>query len=205
ARRHGKRELRTGYDSPISIVWPGVDAKNRGARKFFAACGFEETSEEITMELDLGGYNKYSEIVSLRRDLSSLSIGVDGATRSDFEPLLRGMKGDLGWDEASYRELIVARKLRVKNIVLAKRSDRVVGFIRVRDDGGVLGIATDKNLRSRGIGKLLLFEAMRMLKRRGVELATLTTGAENFSAQRIYGKAGFTKTGSFFYLWKKIG
>ncbi len=157
------------------------------------------------MELDLGGYNKNSEILSLKRDLSPLGIDVAGATRSNFEALLRGMKGDLGWDEASYRELIAARKLRVKNIVLAKRLDRVVGFIRVGDDGGVLGIATDKNLRSRGIGKLLLFEAMRMLKRRGVELATLTTGAENFPAQRIYGKAGFITTGSFFYLSKKIG
>jgi len=50
----------------------------------------------------------------------------------------------------------------------------------------------------------MLFSALNKLKRDGVRTVHLTTGSQNFPAQKIYGKAGFRKVGAFAMFRKQI-
>lgn len=93
-------------------------------------------------------------------------------------------------------------------VVVARTSDTVVGMVlaepgRDRDGAGeplpdlchVSMVFVDPEVWGRGIGRLLLAEAVRLAEGRGYRLLQLWTGQRNLAARRLYEIAGFTPSG----------
>lgn len=78
------------------------------------------------------------------------------------------------------------------------RSDEVTaGFVayymNTSYKGTVLFLAVHNAYRGRGIARRLLTHSVDQLKRRGVSYIDLVTRTDNYAAQRLYERAGFTR------------
>ncbi|HIE50658.1 MAG TPA: GNAT family N-acetyltransferase [Armatimonadetes bacterium] len=205
-RRQGKRQIRTGYRNPIPL-FVGIEVEDTAALSFFRAQGFEEEIE-WRMRLSLAGFAKDREMEELRRRLGAEGVEVHPLQEQEVEDLLALLQAHFaGWYEPMYNDAHRGT-LELSNLFVARRGEALVGFVRVGwsgDTGGVWGIGVAPEKRNKGVGTWLLFAALNRLKRAGVETVNLSTGATNFAAQRIYGKAGFQKVGAFAIFRKPIG
>lgn len=205
-RSQGKKEIRTGYHNPISL-FVGIDVNKEGILNFFSRQGFDE-DREIRMNLSpLRTFEKEKEIGELQERLTQASVSVLALEEQDMQGLLEMLKEEaIGWYEPMAKD-VESGELDMKNIFIAKKEGRIIGFVRVGgsgDSGGVWGILTRPEERSKGIGTLLLFSALNKIEKDGVKNVGLTTGSDNFPAQRIYKKAGFREVGTFAMLGRKI-
>jgi ribosomal protein S18 acetylase RimI-like enzyme len=60
-----------------------------------------------------------------------------------------------------------------------------------------------RELQGRGIGAVLLCEAIRGYRARGLHHVTLNTQSENFASQKLYTRFGFELTGPSFPVWSR--
>ncbi len=205
AKGRGKKEIRIGYDNPIPL-FIGVDINRKGVIHFFIKQGFEE-EEEIIMTLPLSEFEKETEIGQLQKRVAHLGILVSQIKNQDVPGMLELLKDLAIWWFEPMAKDIESSSLDMANVFVAKEGEAVVGFARVdriRDNGDVWGILTHPSKCRKGIGTLMLFSALNKLKRDGVTTVHLTTGSQNFPAQRIYDKAGFRKVGAFAMFRKQI-
>jgi len=205
ARIRGKREIRTGFDNPIPL-FIGIDVDKQGILNFFHEMGFEE-EVEIVMRLSLSEFEKEEEIKQLRKRVENLGVLVMSIEKQDVQGMLELLREQAVWWYEPMVKDIESGRLDMTNVFLAKEGERTIGFVRVDkigENGEVWGILTSPDKRCKGIGTLLLFSAINKLKKDGVKIVDLTTGNANFPAQRIYGKAGFTKTGAFAMFRKQL-
>lgn len=71
----------------------------------------------------------------------------------------------------------------------------LVGFCSVhfigKDRAGIGLIGIDQNMNGRGMGCLMMQHALRAMAKRGIKKVSVVTQGRNYSAQRLYQKAGF--------------
>ncbi len=204
-RIRGKREIRTGFDNPIPL-FIGIDVDKQGILNFFHEMGFEE-EVEIVMRLSLSEFEKEEEIKQLQKRIENFGILVMSIVKQDVQGMLELLREQAVWWYEPMVKDVESGRLDMTNVYLAKEGERTIGFVRVDkidENGEVWGILTSPDKRCKGIGTLLLFSALNKLKKDGVKIVGLTTGNTNFPAQRIYGKAGFTKTGAFAMFRKQL-
>ena len=86
-------------------------------------------------------------------------------------------------------------------IAVDEHKDRVVGFIGFVAVGANkragFSPGVDPEYRKRGIGKVLVNLWAREVKEMGAEESLISTGIENYPAQRIYFDMGYEKLGEF--------
>ncbi len=83
-------------------------------------------------------------------------------------------------------------------VLLAREQDRLLGYTSyttARNRGHLDRLAVNPLLTRRGYGAALLEVALKKMRNDGVQEVALTTQQANHSAQALYRKHGFTKTG----------
>lgn len=98
-----------------------------------------------------------------------------------------------------YDARLMSEYLARDRTVVARHEGAVVGYAMCRIDRGhgVFGrLAVAPAHRGRGIGSLLLADALGYLQRQGVRRMVLYTQADNEAAQHLYVRFGFEKVGS---------
>ncbi len=81
-----------------------------------------------------------------------------------------------------------------KDIIVAELNSKVVGYLVLMDLGReekIMSIAVKKEYRRKGIGEMLLREAIRRVKSRGKERIILEVRVSNTPAINLYKKMGF--------------
>jgi len=205
AESQGKREIRTGFDNPIPL-FIGVDVSKKGVQGFFSKHGFEEEIE-LVMRLSLLEFEKQKEIKQLQERVARVGVSVSPLERQDAQGMLELLKQNAVWWYEPMVKDVETGELDMANMFVAREGEAIAGFVRVDEigeRGDVWGILVHPEKQCKGIGTLLLFSALSKLKKDGVRTVNLTTGSSNFSAQRIYGKAGFRKIGAFAMFRKAI-
>jgi len=85
-----------------------------------------------------------------------------------------------------------------EGFLVAEMNGRVVGyliFIETCTGGRILSFAVHPSFRNRGIGSLLLAEALELMKRFGFKTAVLEVRKSNLKAQSLYRKFRFEPVG----------
>jgi ribosomal protein S18 acetylase RimI-like enzyme len=100
-----------------------------------------------------------------------------------------------------------------ENVIYAVRdeSGRIIGFswIVIFDpgtglEGEVAEVYVDAEHRGRGVGELLMEQAVRLFKERGVTLGYVWTRPDNEAAVRLYRSAGFEPNRQLVLTWYPI-
>lgn len=80
----------------------------------------------------------------------------------------------------------------------AATDEIIAGFLGLWfmvDEAHIVTVAVRPDLRRRGIGELLVAEALELARARGCAFVTLECRVSNFSAQQLYFKYGFVRAG----------
>lgn len=101
-----------------------------------------------------------------------------------------------GWSADSLSTLIETPG--ISALVLEDQTDRIVGFVMVRnaaDEGEILTIVVDQDLRRESLGKQLLEAALGIMKKAGAERVFLEVATGNRPAISLYRQFGFRDAG----------
>jgi ribosomal protein S18 acetylase RimI-like enzyme len=97
---------------------------------------------------------------------------------------------------------VAADRLRGNPFLVALDQDRVVGWCEVRRDilpgrahTGLLGMGLRAPYRGRGLGRLLIKQALQAARERGFERIELMVRSPNASAIGLYAQVGFREEG----------
>lgn len=77
-------------------------------------------------------------------------------------------------------------------------SGRLIGYIcpmQLLDEGHILDVAVDPDLRGGGVGRLLVEQVIKDCRAAGAEFVSLEVRESNLSAISLYKKIGFAETG----------
>ena len=83
-------------------------------------------------------------------------------------------------------------------VLVAEVNGRVVGYITTSVNpetkiGHIPNLAVHPDFQRRGIGRMLIEAALRLLRERGMEMAKIETLEQNIVASRFYPKMGFVE------------
>ncbi len=84
------------------------------------------------------------------------------------------------------------------HIIVGVEGDEVVcygGFLQAEDEADVLNVAVKRELRGRGLGKLVMSELISLAKRNSVKTLTLEVREDNLPAIALYRGLGFETVG----------
>ncbi|MFN8559038.1 MAG: ribosomal protein S18-alanine N-acetyltransferase [Dehalococcoidia bacterium] len=79
-----------------------------------------------------------------------------------------------------------------------ERSERIIGFLGLWfmvDEAHIVTVAVEERHRRRGVGELLVAEAIDLARDRGCDVVTLECRVSNTGAQALYEKYGFARAG----------
>ncbi len=120
------------------------------------------------------------------------------------EILEEGGLFDANWDtEEKLRKRIEEKP---DSIIVAIIDNEVVGNIFLIDDffPFVFHLAVKENQRGKGVGGMLMDESIKILREHGHNEIALLADDENEGLKEWYKKQGFTMSGRYRGLWKKI-
>lgn len=101
------------------------------------------------------------------------------------------------WSEAQLRTALDDDT--VHGAIAETSAGEVAGYAISRvvaDEGELLSVTAAPALRRRGIGRLLLDDALEAMVRRGARSAWLEVRASNTAAQALYARLGFVRAGT---------
>jgi mycothiol synthase len=185
---------------------PGADA-NAYARgvAFLEKRGFEVVERPISMRAELTGFRMPDAVAERHMALSADGIEIRPVTPADIVPILDFIPRHFSWDW--HREATgVLNDLfngdpRFVGMIVARQGDEVLGYAEHRVERfGPFGVRSD--LRSRGIGRVLLGTTLQEMLRKNLHAAWfLWTGDD---AARLYGQLGFHEVRRFAVLRKVL-
>ncbi|MCK4376360.1 MAG: GNAT family N-acetyltransferase [Candidatus Brocadiae bacterium] len=204
ARAASKRTvILTCYHSAIEGL--GLLPGSSG-HEFLLKRGYEAEPPEMRLRLSFEDYSFPDEVAGIRERLRRDGIEIEyyeGRHEDSFCRLLQ--RHFRSWWHAIYQpNLTRAEPLPV---LIAVDADRVVGFVGFVTvwEGKRAGFTpgVDPQYRRRGIGKVLLNVWARDVKRLGAQESIISTGTDNYPAQRIYFAMGYKKLGEFYSSFTK--
>lgn len=92
----------------------------------------------------------------------------------------------------------IEREINQKRVIVAKDNNGILGyciFMIAADEGEILRIAVEKNMRRRGTGRKLILSAIKEMKNQGCSSAFLEVRASNSAAIALYKSVGFEEIG----------
>jgi ribosomal-protein-alanine N-acetyltransferase len=99
------------------------------------------------------------------------------------------------WSEGLFKQELSNSISRVRGLFF---DEELVGYLIAHviwDEAHIVSLGVDKAFRSRGGGRLLLEDFVRMARLEGVRIVTLEVRASNHVAQDLYSSSGFTVAG----------
>jgi mycothiol synthase len=184
---------------------PDINAYANGIA-FLTKRGFETLSRPISMRAELTGFQIPASIVERARALQEEGIEIRPAIPADIVPVLEFAQRHFSWDwhrEATgiFRDLFTGDPRNV-GMIVAMQNGEVLGYAEHRGERfGPFGVHPE--LRSRGIGRVLLAMTLReMLKKNFHAAWFLWTGDD---AARLYAQVGFHEVRRFAVMKKELG
>jgi ribosomal protein S18 acetylase RimI-like enzyme len=183
---------------------PGVDVEAyAGAHAFFLCHGYKEIYRPIAMEAPLWGWQP-PEWLGLR----AAALQADGVTCEPYHPeltlpLLQFAREEFPGDWARVVREAMGRILLgepPERLTIAYEAGRVLGFAHWENERfGPIGVA--KAARGRGLGHVLMFQALAAMRAQGLRAAWFLW-SDDATAARLYHSAGFTVRRRFAVLRK---
>lgn len=189
----GVREVTIGAYSP-NYFMPGIDLSYDGSVPFFESLGYDDRGEAVSMQRSLFGYELPEKTRARMMGLAQAGITFQRFRPAHLDRLL-AFAGDnfgAGW----LRNVLDALRMREAEdtiLIATDSSGDILGFCMRKIDGndarfGPIGVRED--MRSHGLGGVLLDLQMLEMKKRGiVGLYFLWTSGSNI---RFYENHGFS-------------
>ncbi len=185
---------------------PGVDTAAYGAGvEYLVRRGFKVISRPLSMRAELTGFRYPTAVTAADEKLRQQGIVIRPAVASDIVPVLAFIQRHFSADwyrEAAgiFGDLFVGDP-RMVNMIIAEQNGAVVGYAQHRAERfGPFGV--NPELRSRGIGRVLLAATLMEMLKKGFHAAWfLWTGDD---AARLYAVCGFHEVRRFAVLQKNL-
>ncbi|HEY9076294.1 MAG TPA: GNAT family N-acetyltransferase [Anaerolineaceae bacterium] len=179
---------------------PGIDTEAYPAAfEFLKKQGWKVTSTPISMRAELTGFQIPASILDLEHKLQHTdSVRVRPVTSSDLPQLMPFIAQNFGWDWYRFAQEYLLELFGAGSdeicVLVATQDEHIVGYCQQRRERfGPFGVLPE--MRSMGIGRLLLFRCLSEMLARGFHCSWfLWTGKD---AARLYSLAGFKQVRQF--------
>ena len=189
---------------------PGVDfeAYPEGLR-FLTARGYQEVARPIAMETSLWDLDVPPWVAEIERRRKAEGVRISRTAWMDAVKVLDFARTEFGPDWARYARESMLRQLdgdQRTNLSVAWEGSgddaRILGFAHFDGERfGPIGVARSE--RGRGIGQLLLFDALAQQRERGHRVSWFLW-SDDRTADRLYKHAGFRVVRRFALLRKEL-
>ncbi len=201
----GKREVLIAPYTPNYFI-PGVDQAAYGdALAFLHAGGWQTLYEPISMHAETTGLQIPLEVTARERALAQEGYTVRPVQAGDLPELMDFIARNFGWDWVRHAQDYLLELFGPGSdqvcFLVAVQDGRIAGYCQQRRERfGPFGV--DPTLRSKGLGRVLLFRCLAAMLARGFHCAWfLWTDRE---AARLYALAGFKEVRQFAVLRKSL-
>jgi len=197
-RRLGYRKIAISPYTPNYFI-PGVDlAGYPEAVDFLTGIGWEIHSRPISMQADLNGFRIPESIHQVEDNLRETGVLVRPVSPGDLPDLFPFIQQHFGWDWVRFAQeyLLALFGGGTDDIVflVARQDGQIIGYCQQRCERfGPFGV--DPGMRSRGVGRVLLFRCLAEMASRSIHCAWFLWTSEE--AARLYATAGFKKARQF--------
>jgi GNAT superfamily N-acetyltransferase len=184
---------------------PDVNAYAHGI-EFLTNRGFEVLNRPLSMRNELTDFRLPDEIVERTTALAAEGIEVRPARPDDIVPVLDFLVEHFDWEwhrEASdiFNSLYNGDGRHVGMLVVTK-GEEMLGYAQYRNERfGPFGVRPD--LRSQGIGRVLLTHTLRQMRASGFHVAWFLWTSDQ--AAKLYARYGFHEVRRFAVLRKALG
>ena len=207
-RNHGRKKVFFSAYAPNYIV-PGIDRDMypKGSA-FLDHAGFEVQYTSVAMDYSLVGFEIPEDVVLLKEERIREGYSFSLVQDRDLVELLQFAteKFNPDWGRAIREGLL--QNLTMSQILIARHHEKLVGFCLfggyegIRERFGPFGVDPDE--RGKGIGKILLYDCLKLMQSHGLHGAWFLWTGEESPAGHLYKKAGFHITRSFDIVCKQI-
>jgi ribosomal protein S18 acetylase RimI-like enzyme len=201
----GRREVLISPYTPNYFI-PGVDIQAYPqAIDFLQATGWKTLYQPISMRAETTGFQIPPEITDREQALAEEGCCVRPVTASDLPQLMPFIARHFGWDWVRFAQDYLLELFGPGSdqicFLVATHHGEIVGYCQQRRERfGPFGV--DPSLRSKGVGRVLLFRCLADMLAKGFHAAWfLWTGAD---AARLYSLAGFKQVRQFAVMKKEI-
>jgi len=206
-RADGRKTIDISPYVPNYFV-PGVDVDAYPGTIAFLenVAGFQTLYRAISMGADLTGFQIPPDLIAFGDRLErEEGITIRPVTAADLPDVMPFIAKHFGWDwyrhAQDYLLDYFGDSPRRICFLVARRHGEVVGYCQQRDERfGPFGVRED--LRSKGIGRLLLFRCLEIMAAQHVFYAYFLWTGED--AARLYALAGFKRRREFAVLHKDL-
>ncbi|OIN98768.1 hypothetical protein AUJ66_00240 [Candidatus Desantisbacteria bacterium CG1_02_38_46] len=197
----GETRIRAGYPTYLRgtiLSFLGVSSHWQEAIIFFKKYGFEVVSSIDSMTVDLAQMEIPSYIYEREECLKNSGITLECLQILGQDKFLDFLSKVFpgSWHE-QFSILTSIGKLSAEEIMTVRKNNEFIGFAgpsHISESGDAclgIGIGLQEDFRGKGIGLILLFKVLEMVRRRGGR-RIIAFGAVDKS--NYYGKAGFVPT-----------
>lgn len=203
--RNGKTQLSTGF-FPQYFTQGIEENLCPEYASLFGKHGWNG-SRSWSLSMPLNGYSTSGDIRAKRNILENEGI-YTGALRDDLLLSLLDPNAPFSNASWSYEFKMRLAELDFGCIRVAALGGKVIGAAACNDRTAPCGrfgpFGVDPSMRGKGIGSVLLDDALCEMKRRGYETAWMQWVGDSGSAYHLYTKAGFTKNNTYLTFTKSL-
>lgn len=207
-RKTGRNTVFFSSYAPNYIL-PGIDEVTYPeGMKFLQSVGFEKLYSPVAMDRNLIGQVYPKEVASLKQQREAEGYTISHVDERDLYELITFANTQFNPDWGRAIREGILRGLSLQRILVARQRENIVGFCLY---GGYEGIperfgpfGVDPSQQGKGLGKILLYEALNNMRAEGLHSAWFLWTGEKTSAGYLYKKAGFEITRQFHVMKKTI-
>ncbi|MFC0214074.1 GNAT family N-acetyltransferase [Paenibacillus chartarius] len=207
-REAGRDKLLFSGYAPNYIV-PGIDMKaySSGA-EFLQRSGFNKLYTAVAMDYSLVEFEVPDDVQQLKREREREGYTFRMAADSDLYELIRFATESFNPDWGRAIREGLQQQLTLQQIIVARHHGELVGFCLhggyegVRERFGPFGV--DPRERGKGIGKILLYDCLQLMRAQGLHGAWFLWTGEKTAAGQLYVKLGFEITRRFDVMVKAL-
>lgn len=139
----------------------------------------------------------------------NMNIKIRSYTPSDFPSVKENLSQAGMYEENWDNEKNLDEKIRRNpgSILVAEEDGKVIGNIFVVEDGWgswLFRLAVDESRRKQGIGTMLLRDAEKLIKQRGIKEVALLVDVKKEHLKAFYQKRGYEVGGTYTVMWRKL-
>lgn len=208
-RKHGRHQIFFSSYAPNYFV-PGIDADlYPHGKQWLEKNGFKVLYSPVAMDKNLVGYFYPDDVRKLEEEREKEGYVFEFLTPKYVADVIRFNGDELAnpdWARA-VRE-VIAQGTSLDRVLIARKGERIVGFCMygaydgVGERFGPFGV--DEHLRGKGLGKILLYKCLHVMRSNGLHTAWFLWTGETSPAGHLYFRAGFKVTRKFDVMKKSL-